>query len=110
MGTPLADWVQTAISGGFIAAMIVLVRIALGSERRRADDWRTAAQTTAEANRVMSANVDKLVGTVEQMAATQREMMGTQRELVAAQKELALAQQGMMALLERGLDRRRSSA
>ena len=69
--------------GGALAIMLALVRIALGAERRRADDWRTAAQTTAKANEVQSGNIEKLVNTVDQMASTQREMMANQREMMA---------------------------
>lgn len=64
--------VATAIIGG----MITLVRMAVSGDRRRADDWREAAQTQAEANKVLSTNLDKLINTVEQMANSQRDMMG----------------------------------
>lgn len=62
---------SAAVLGGFIT----LVRIALSAERRRADDWRTAAQTSSEANRVLSGNIDKLIGSVEQLSASQREVV-----------------------------------
>lgn len=62
---------SAAVLGGFIT----LVRIALSAERRRADDWRTAAQTSSEANRVLSSNIDKLIGSVEQLSASQREVV-----------------------------------
>lgn len=74
------DLLQSLITAGVGAAlvtgMVTLVRMAVGAERRRADDWRTAAQTHAEANRVMTGNLEKLISTVEQMANSQREMMG----------------------------------
>ena len=74
------DFVQALITAGvvgtIVTGMVTLVRMAVSAERRRADDWRTAAQTSAEANRVMSGNLEKLLNTVEQMANTQREMMG----------------------------------
>jgi hypothetical protein len=57
---------------GFIVA---LVRIAITSERRRADDWRTAAQTQAEANAVQADNLNTLVVTVGKLATTQDRMM-----------------------------------
>lgn len=76
IGMTAVDIIVTAgVGSGFIASVITLVKIALGAERRRADDWRTAAQTSAEANKVLAANVDKLVSSVEQMAASQREML-----------------------------------
>ena len=69
--------------GTIITAMIALVRIALGAERRRADDWRTAAQTSAAANVVLTGNIDKLIGSVEQLAATQRDMMALLQRVAA---------------------------
>jgi hypothetical protein len=59
----------------FIGAVITLVRMTVAAERRRADDWRTAAQTSSEANRVLSGNIDKLIGSVEQLATSQREVV-----------------------------------
>lgn len=81
------DLLQSLITAGVGAAlvtgMITLVRMAVGAERRRADDWRTAAQTSAEANKIMLVNVEKLLNTVEQMANTQREMMGLLQKVAA---------------------------
>lgn len=71
----LASLIQAGVVGTILAGMLALVRIALGAERRRADDWRTAAQTTAATNAVLSANIDKLISSVEQLATSQREMM-----------------------------------
>ncbi len=62
-------------TGSLITGIVVLVRIAIGAERRRADDWRTAAQTQSAANEVHSANIAKLIGSVEQLAASQREVL-----------------------------------
>lgn len=61
--------------GTIIAGVITLVRIAIAAERRRADDWRTAAQTSAAANAILGGHVEKLIGSVEQLATSQREMM-----------------------------------
>lgn len=73
----LGAGVLATVIGGFIT----LVRIALAAERRRADDWRTAAQTSSEANRVLSANIDKLIGSVEQLATSQREVVSLLQSL-----------------------------
>lgn len=71
--------VTALIQGGTVTAvlgfMLALVRIAIGSERRRADDWRTAAQTTAAANDILTGHVEALVSSVAQSTALQREMM-----------------------------------
>jgi hypothetical protein len=76
---------STLVTGGVIAslmgAMITLVRMAVSAERRRADDWRTAATTSAEANKVLSGNLDKLINTVDQMANAQHEMMQLLRKV-----------------------------
>jgi hypothetical protein len=71
--------VAALIQGGTVTAvlgfMLALVRIAIGSERRRADDWRTAAQTTAAANDILTGHVEALVSSVGQLTTSQREMM-----------------------------------
>lgn len=76
---------NTLVTGGVIAslvgAMITLVRMAVSAERRRADDWRTAATTSAEANKVLSGNLEKLINTVDQMANAQHEMMQLLRKV-----------------------------
>ncbi len=64
-----------SFAGSLVTGIVVLVRIAIGAERRRADDWRTAAQTQSAANEVHSANIAKLIGSVEQLAASQREVL-----------------------------------
>jgi hypothetical protein len=73
------DAALIAIVGGLLTALIgaaiKLVQMTVSAERRRADDWRTAAQTTAEANKVLTMNVDKLIASVEQLSSSQREMM-----------------------------------
>ena len=63
--------------------MIALVRIALAAERHRADDWRTAAQTTAAANAVQAVNLDKLITSIEQLATSQRDMMALLQKMAA---------------------------
>lgn len=63
------------VLGTIIAGALALVRIAIAAERRRADDWRTAAQTSAQANLVLTGHFDKLIHSVEQLAVSQREMM-----------------------------------
>lgn len=73
------DTVTSLITAGalgtIIAGIITLVRIAISAERRRADDWRLAARTSAEANTVLTGHFDKLITSVEQLAVSQREMM-----------------------------------
>lgn len=69
-------------AGLVITAALMLVRIAIGAERRRADDWRTAAQTTAEANAVLVETVGKLAPAVERQAAAQDRMMALLQVLV----------------------------
>lgn len=81
----LASLITAGAVGTILTAMVALVRIALSAERHRADDWRTAAQTTAATNAVLSANIDKLIAAVEQLATSQREMM-TLLQTVAAQR------------------------
>ena len=71
----LASLLTAGVAGTILTAMVALVRIALGAERRRADDWRTAAQTQAATNSVLTGNLDKLITSVEQLALSQREMM-----------------------------------
>jgi len=67
--------IQAGVVGTILTGMLALVRIAIGAERRRADDWREAAKTTSAANTVLSANVEKLIGSVEHLATSQREML-----------------------------------
>jgi hypothetical protein len=67
----------------------MLVRIAVGAERRRADDWRAragewreTAETTAEANALMASNVKTLTTSVELLAASQREANATLDKMI----------------------------
>lgn len=68
---------------GLATGMIALVRIALSAERRRADDWRTAAQTSSAANAVMSANIEKLITSVEHLASSQRDTTALLQKVAA---------------------------
>lgn len=72
-----------------LGGMIALVRIALGAERRRADDWRTAAQTSAAANAILGSHVEKLISSVEQLATSQREMMALLQSVAAERRGAA---------------------
>ena len=69
--------------GTILAGIITLVRIALSAERRRADDWRTAAQTSAAANAILGGQVERLIASVEHLATTQREMMALLQKMAA---------------------------
>lgn len=80
---------QGGITAGVLWAAVALVRIAVGAERRRADDWRTragewreTAETTAEANALMTSNVKTLTASVELLAASQRETNATLDKMV----------------------------
>lgn len=81
------DILSSLITGGIataiLGAMLALVRIAVGSERRRADDWRTAAEKSLAANAVLGGLVEKLIGSVEQLATSQREMMSLLQTVAA---------------------------
>lgn len=87
------DTLTTLITAGalgtILTGMIALVRIALGAERRRADDWRTAAQTSAAANAILGGHVEKLIGSVEQLATSQREMMTLLQTVAAERRDAA---------------------
>lgn len=86
----MQELLPSLITGGVVASVLgtalALVRIALGAERRRADDWRDAAKTATAANALMSSNVDKLVDSVEKLATTQREMMVLLQQNIAARR------------------------
>lgn len=71
----VADLIAGGIAAAVLTAMLALVRIAVTTERGRANDWRDIAKTSNEANAVLSANVEKLITSIEQLATTQREMM-----------------------------------
>jgi hypothetical protein len=73
--TLVASLIQAGVVGAILTAIVALVRIAIGAERRRADDWRSAAQTSAAANAVLAGNVERLISSVEQLSASQREML-----------------------------------
>lgn len=98
MNDVVASLLTAGAIGTVLTGVIALVRIALGAERRRADDWRTSAQTSAAANTVLSGNVDKLVTSVEQLATSQREMMALMR---TSMEQLAAGQREMIAMLQK---------
>lgn len=82
--------VLTALgAGGVITAMVTLVRLAIGAERRRADDWRTAAQNTTAANTVLTANIDKLITSVEQLAKSQQQVLSMLQAMSTERREAA---------------------
>ena len=89
----MSDLVSALITaGGFgvlITGVIALVRIAVGASERRADDWRTAAQTAAAANVLNSASIDKLIGSVEQLSASVQQLAATQRDMMALLQTVA---------------------
>jgi len=80
----LASFVTAGAFGTILAGIIALVRIALSAEQRRADDWRTAAQTSAAANAILGGQVERLIASVEHLATTQREMMALLQKMAAA--------------------------
>lgn len=87
------DLLQTLVSAGvataLIGAMVTLVRMAVGGDRRRADDWKEAAQTQERANEILSSNFEKLINTVEQMANSQRESTRVQLEMMSLLQKIA---------------------
>ena len=82
----LTSLITAGAFGTIIAGVITLVRIAIGAERRRADDWRTAAQTSAAANAILIGGQEKLIASVEHLAITQREMMALLQKVAAAER------------------------
>jgi len=86
----MGETVPTLITSGALAAVlagiVTLVRIAINAERRRADDWRAAAKTSAEANAMLTGHFDKLIHSVEQLATSQREMMGLLQSMAAERR------------------------
>lgn len=62
----------SVLGGGGVVA---LVRIAVASSDRRADDWRTIAQKREAANDLLADHVGRLVGAVEQSTAATRECL-----------------------------------
>ena len=85
----LTSLITAGALGTIIAGIITLVRIAIGAERRRADDWRTAAQTSAAANAILNSHMEKLIGSVEQLATSQREMMALLQAMAADRRGAA---------------------
>lgn len=83
--------IQAGVVGTILTGMLALVRIAIGAERRRADDWREAAKATSAANTVLSTNVEKLIGSVEHLATSQREMLVLLQAMAAAGKDRSAA-------------------
>lgn len=79
----LTNLITAGAGASILGFVIALVRIALSAERRRADDWRTAARTSAEANVVLTGHFDKLITSVEQLATSQREMMAVLQGMAA---------------------------
>ena len=79
----LSSLITAGAIGTVLTGLIALVRIAIGAERRRADDWRTAAQTSAAANAVLTGHVETLIGSVNQLATAQREMMALLQTMAA---------------------------
>lgn len=71
----VAEMVAGGVVTAVLGSMLALVRIAVSTERGRANDWRDIAKTSSEANALLSANVEKLITSIEQMATSQREMM-----------------------------------
>jgi len=82
----LTSLITAGAFGTIIAGVITLVRIAIGAERRRADDWRTAAQTSAAAKAILIGCQEKLSASVEHLATTQREMMALLQKVAAAER------------------------
>lgn len=89
MWDSLAPW----LAGGGIPAIlwfvVKLVSIAVGAERRRADDWHEASKTREAANLVMAANNEKLIASVEQLATSQREILALVQSLATERRGAA---------------------
>ena len=90
MTNVLAALIQAGVVGTILTAMLALVRIAIGAERRRADDWRNAAKTTTEANQVLAGGNERLSTSVEKLAVSQREMLVLLQNIVAQQGRSAV--------------------
>lgn len=76
--------IQAGVVGTILTAMVALVRIAVGAERRRADDARETSKTHAATNLILSTNIDKLIGSVEHLATSQREMLALLHTVAAS--------------------------
>lgn len=81
--------VQAGVVSAILGTMLALVRIAIGAERRRADDWRTAYQTQVKVNEVMSGNVEGLVTSTTQLTAAQQETLALLRTMAAERRSTA---------------------
>lgn len=79
----MPNLVDSVTVGGVLAFILTLVRIAIGTERRRADDWRTSAAMTKAANDVLQGSVERLADSQREMAASTREMATSVRDLLA---------------------------
>ena len=75
--------------GTVLTAALALVRIAIGAERRRADDWRTAYNSTTAANAILGSQVEKLITSVEHLSTAQREMMTVLQTMTADRRGAA---------------------
>jgi len=84
-----ASLITAGVVTAILTAMLALVRIALGAERRRADDWRTAAQTSAAANEVLTGNLDKLITSHQELVVSTRDMMALLRTVAADRRSAA---------------------
>jgi hypothetical protein len=85
----LASVITAGVVTAVLTTMLALVRIALGAERRRADDWRTAAQTSAAANDVLTANMEKLITSHQELVVSTRDMMALLRTVAADRRSAA---------------------
>jgi hypothetical protein len=95
----VAALIQGGVVTAVLAFVLALVRIAIGSERRRADDWRTAAETREAANAVQAGHVEKLVSSVGQLTTSVGQLMAAQQQLSASLEQLAAGQQRVLSLL-----------
>lgn len=80
-GTVVA--VVTAVFGA--GGIVTLVKIAVGSETRRANDWRSIAETATAAAERNGEHVRDLLAAVNQLAAAQREQLAILNGLQSGQ-------------------------
>lgn len=85
----LQSLITAGVASAVIGAVVALVRMAVGGDRRRADDWKEAAQAHEKANEILSGNLEKLINTVEQMANSQREATRVQLEMMVLVQKVA---------------------
>lgn len=88
--------VVSVILSAFLGASIKMVQMTVSAERRRADDWKDTAETSAETTRVLVESVDKLILAVDQLSVSQRELMVSQKIL---QRDLQTSQREVITLL-----------